>query len=415
MRMSSRAGRLAGALAAPLLLAGVLGGLGAAQASAAAAGCQAWTGTQPPSLGTDDQLAGVTVLSACDAWAVGSFTDASNVQDTLIEHWDGSNWTVFPSPNPGDDTNFLDGVRAASPTNIWAVGAYSSESSTQQKSLVLHWDGAQWTQQNSPSPGSESNTLTGVRPVTAGEAWAVGISSDGKTDRALVLHFTAGKWRRVEVPGVSIDDELTAVAATSPKDVWAVGLAGVLHQEAQRAGQAPGRWLGPLAKAAGTITVRTLILHWNGKTWSVVPSPSPGDGAAIAAVGAISPTSALAVGAEVQGKTVRTLALRWNGKTWTRVPSPSPGPSGSMDILNGVTLTSQGSAWAVGGTSTGMVATSRSLIEHWNGRQWTTVRAPDPGLPSDLLGISASSGSSAWAVGLMAGPTTNQVFAVHCC
>jgi hypothetical protein len=398
MRMSSRVGRLAGALAAPLVLAGVLGGLGVAQASAARAGCQAWTGTQPPSLGTDDLLAGVTVLSACDAWAVGSFTDASNVQDTLIEHWDGSNWTVFPSPNPGHALSYLDGVRGASPTNIWAVGAYSSESSTQQKSLVLHWDGAQWTQQSSPNPGSKFNGLTGVRPVSGGEAWAVGTSSDGKTERALVLHFTGGKWRRATVPGVSFDDRLLGVDASSARDVWAVGLADN----------------GQPAKAAAKPNGQTLILHWNGKTWSVVPSPSPGDEDGLFAVSAISPTSALAVGVTEQGTTAKTLALRWNGKTWTRLPSPNPGPSGSRDFLTGVAVTSPGNAWAVGSFASNSTG-NQSIIEHWNGSHWNTVAAPDPGSSSVLSGISASSGSNAWAVGLTAGPSTNQVFAVHCC
>jgi hypothetical protein len=311
----------------------VLGGLGPAQARAATADCQNWTGIQPPSPGTDNVLAGVAVLSACNAWAVGSFSNSSGQEVTLIEHWDGSNWTVIPSPNPGDQRDFLDSVRAASPTSIWAVGGFSDVSSSQHKTLVLHWDGAHWTQQDSPSPGSEFNDLSGVRPVSGGEAWAVGLSSDGKTDKSLVLHFAGGQWHQVKVPAVLADDGLLGVAATSARDVWAVGVAQNGQPAAQRAGPASGRGLTPLAKAAASAVVETLILHWNGKIWAHVPSPNPGDADDLLAVGATSTASALAVGAEGQGKTVKTLALRWNGKTWSHVPSPSPGPSGSQDFL----------------------------------------------------------------------------------
>jgi hypothetical protein len=30
---------------------------------------------------------------------VGTSTDASNNQFTLIEHWNGSQWSIVPSPN----------------------------------------------------------------------------------------------------------------------------------------------------------------------------------------------------------------------------------------------------------------------------------------------------------------------------
>src|SRR5258707_10203924 len=108
------AGRARGLLAASLVVTGVLAGPG----SAAAAGstCENWTGVPPPNPGTGSVLQGVAVVSACDAWAVGS----------LIEHWNGSAWTVVASPHPGA-FSILNGVQAASRTDIWA-GGYSAES-----------------------------------------------------------------------------------------------------------------------------------------------------------------------------------------------------------------------------------------------------------------------------------------------
>src|SRR5690348_12151749 len=64
------AGRLARALTIALLLAGAVTASGPVAASVAA--CGSWTGAQPPSPSTmNNVLDGVAVLAPCDAWAVG--------------------------------------------------------------------------------------------------------------------------------------------------------------------------------------------------------------------------------------------------------------------------------------------------------------------------------------------------------
>jgi hypothetical protein len=57
-----------------------------------------------------------------------------------------------------------------------------------------------------------------------------------------------------------------------------------------------------------------------------VPSPSPGPlGSFLDAVTATSANNVWAVGDyETSGPIIHTLILHWNGKAWTRVPSPSP-------------------------------------------------------------------------------------------
>jgi hypothetical protein len=75
-------------------------------------------GTLPTS-----SLAGVVALSANDAWAVGVTENQLLVSiKTLTLHWDGSVWSVVPSPNPGPDYNGLDGVAGLSGGDVWAVG-----------------------------------------------------------------------------------------------------------------------------------------------------------------------------------------------------------------------------------------------------------------------------------------------------
>ena len=45
------------------------------------------------------------------------------LQQTVVEHWDGSAWSIVPSPNPGGNNSLYD-LAIVSPTGIWAVGSF---------------------------------------------------------------------------------------------------------------------------------------------------------------------------------------------------------------------------------------------------------------------------------------------------
>src|SRR5258707_4434609 len=311
------AGRALRLLAASLVVTGVLAGPGSAGASGSS--CQNWTGVPPPNPGTANVLNGVAVGSACDAWAVGNDGSAGASQ-TLILHWNGTSWTRVASPIAGTD-NVLNGVQAASRTDIWAVGSYT-ESGGAEKTLALHWNGTFWKQVATPNPQFRFNHLSGVRVLSANDAWAVGSSVSGnQIFKTLILHWNGTAWKRVpspSPPGAS----LGAVAATSAGNAWAVGY---------RQG------------------LRTLILHWNGTKWTQVSSPRPGLPGYLTGVSAKSTASAWAVGVYLPGTVVpQTLILHWNGARWTRVASPNPGGPAHDNSLSGVAVTSAGNAWAVG-------------------------------------------------------------------
>mgnify|MGYP001248756381 CR=1 FL=1 len=69
------------------------------------------------------KLNAVTVVSSTDIWAVGFGPlpgGAAFVKQTLIEHWNGTRWSIVPSPNPpAQFANVeLDGVFALSSSNV---------------------------------------------------------------------------------------------------------------------------------------------------------------------------------------------------------------------------------------------------------------------------------------------------------
>jgi hypothetical protein len=304
-----------------------------------------------------DTIGGVTATSSTDAWAVGNACPASDctVQHTLILRWNGTAWSHVTSPNPGGN-NVLNAATATSPTNAWAVGSYCMSgcgtSAEVEKTLILHWNGSSWSQVSSPSPGAV-NFLNGMWATSSNNAWAAGsycvsvCGGPGTKSQALLLHWNGTAWSKVKIPSPKPFTVLNAGTAISPTNAWAVGLSCNYPCGAER----------------------TLILHWNGSTWSQVKSPNPNGSPFLYSVSATSSTDAWAAGYYTKGSAFSTLILHWNGSTWSRVASPNPGPAGG-NLLSGVIATSPTNAWAAGSTCT-FCATSQVLILHWNGTAWS--------------------------------------------
>jgi hypothetical protein len=295
-------------------------------------------------------LSGVTEISPTNVWAVGS-SNASSGSKTLALHWNGARWAQVPTPNSGIST--LSGVSAVSANDIWAVGSGGTQ--TRETTLVLHWDGRMWTQVPSPTPPGQVVALFSVSAVSATDVWAVGRDLTSKLGKTLVLHWDGKAWTQVPSPspGVS-DNQLFAVHMTSATDGWAVGFGGN-------------------SQGAGV----TLVLHWNGTAWTQVPSPTPGlrsGGGLLTGVSALTGSDAWASGFyNTNSGGEGTLLLHWDGTSWTRVPSPTPRPGGSTggSFLNGVDMVATGDVWSAGGTVFDGTGKERTLLLHWNGVTWT--------------------------------------------
>jgi hypothetical protein len=117
------------------------------------------------------QLFGVSGSTSDDVWAVGTSEDNHGVNLTLTLHWDGSTWTHVSSPNPPapDSSNYLLSVDAATADDVWAAGWYVGNT---RLGLVEHWDGTAWSVSTTPEPDA-SPGLEGIAE-SSGTVWAVG-------------------------------------------------------------------------------------------------------------------------------------------------------------------------------------------------------------------------------------------------
>jgi hypothetical protein len=327
------------------------------------------TGAPTISFPGGHSLNGVAAVSESSVWAVGNYVNSSfQAKKTLTEHWDGQQWSVVKSPNPGSFENSLSGVAAVTANDSWAVGFFSKTSGSSQ-TLIEHWNGQQWSIVTSPNPtGSASNFLSGIAVNSSSDIWAVGNTSS----QTLIEHWNGQQWSIVTSPSPgSVSNGLGGIAAVSSSDIWAVGS----FSNSSNASQ-------------------TLIEHWNGSTWSVVTSPSPGSGVVnLSGVAMVSTNNVWAVGST--NTSSATLIEHWNGTQWKVVTSPNPG---QINLLDSVGVVSGRDIWAVGQS---LGASGQVLIAHWNGRSWSGATSPNqPGAVNNfLVGIAVISAGDIWAVG----------------
>ncbi|HJT55480.1 MAG TPA: hypothetical protein VJ761_03215, partial [Ktedonobacteraceae bacterium] len=336
-----------------------------------------WKVVPSPNVGTfQNQLGSVAALSPGDAWAVGTSSNG-NIQQSnvvtsaLIEHWNGTQWSVVQSPKPANGDYGLEGVAAISSNDAWTVG-YSWDKQVQQ-TLIEHWDGKQWSIVQSPKPLFDQSDLSSIASASANDIWAVGYTLDHKSNAAktLIEHWDGNRWSIVSSPNGSLAENiLYNVAIVSANDIWAIGY----------------------SSNSGYYDSGNLILieHWNGQQWSVVSSPNlaGANEQILSGLSAISSNNIWAVGfstsANDPGET-KTFIEHWNGSQWSIVNSPNPGIGGNQ--LNDVVARSANDVWAVGYSPRSRYPGQEALalVEHWNGKQWSVVKKTDFGADSNIL------------------------------
>lgn len=353
-----------------------------------------------------NQLLGVSAVSGNNVWAVGWAQDPNvpSYKRTLIQHFDGNLWSIVASPNSQNDVSSqLHSVSAGSANDVWAVGS-SHNGGAPTRTLIQHWDGTQWTIVSSPSPDGQINELHGVAALSADDVWAVGYRGGTSNEtplETLILHWDGTSWRQVISPNIAGGaNQLSGIAAMSANDIWAVGSAGgaplVMHWDGNawsivpvrvRSGLSTERFTAVSGAAAsdiwvvgqgrGIFTNQTFatIRHWDGSRWTdkvcyAASASNPPDGyegggpdAYFTGVGAAASNDVWAVGALGSGPMI----LHWDGRAWTSVAHPRAFPNAA--VLRGVATLRGGGAWSVGleieFDSSGSVTPDRTLINSY--------------------------------------------------
>jgi hypothetical protein len=330
----------------------------------------------------------LAAISPTDIWAVGFRADYITDPTTgktiigndapLVERSAGSSWTSFPVANPamGPPYNGSAGLSAVATVpgattaanNVFAAGSATFMGGADPRhALVWHYTAGQssggWDVIGPVTVGTGDSSFNGVAAITATNVWAVGSvrqdNNAGTRPRTLIAHWDGTSFTSVAGPDPTStsSDRLAAAAASGANDVWAVGLSldgGIQH---------------------------TLIVHYDGSTWSIKQSPDPStSGSLLYGVTAVSPTLAYAVGAwfDASGY-AHALIEKWDGTAWSIMPTPSVGAGNMDNYLFSVSALAANNVWVAGASYSPNQTLSPSdpLVAHWDGVVWRVLPSPD--------------------------------------
>ena len=312
----------------------------------------------PSSPSNFDSLRGVSCTSATFCMAVGTDSYAT----TLIESWNGSVWSVVPSPSPSGDGNSLDAVSCLSATDCVAVGS-TGGNTTFSQTFVESWDGSTWSVTSTPAPVYDNNSLQGVSCASSTSCMAVGetmqctltqgVFSCGSTQQMLVESWNGTSWSIDTTPdenGTDFLDSVSCVSSTS-----CVGLGNSLN--------------------TSTGVSEGLVDSWNGTNWTETHGPNLGTfGGSLFSVSCLSASDCLGVGTtpNSRGGFPQPLAVSWNGSALSIVPSAIP--NSGLGTFRAVSCVDATFCAAVG-TQTQSPA-QNPLFETWNGSAFSFATTP---------------------------------------
>lgn len=294
----------------------------------------AWIDSDPEPEGVLAQLTGISCPTVRFCVAVGvtspslsEFLNAEanaragiafqTISQGLIEVWNGTSWKPTIVGNSLGVDESLSDVSCLGTRFCMAVGV---ENGFSPDSYV--WRGQQWAEVALPA-NSYSDSMSAVSCVSTTSCVAVGSSADG--DAGLAERWNGRSWSIMHLAQPSMPYfTLGGVSCVSASRCTAAG-----------------------SSFATSTTQSDLVESWNGKSWTVVPTPNPtGAFGGLAAVSCASAVSCLAVGPSDDQESTFGVVLRWNGTVWTVVPLGTL-VTGEVN-LQGVDETSPGHAVVVG-------------------------------------------------------------------
>lgn len=260
---------------------------------------------------TTQDLTSISMVSATDGWAVGA--------GGLALHWDGSQWTAFPT----GVTATLRSVDMLTSTDGWAVGDLG---------VFLHWNGSQW-QRDTSGDGNNIYSMRAVSMFASGNVWAVG----DWNSQPRMQHFNGYRWENWEMPQKSIPQ---AISIIEDEVGWIVGNGGYIMTKSL------GDWMpvtSPVETRLNAVITNSMsdgwaagdegvVLHRLDNAWYKVETPTSVSLKSIA----ITPSDGLWIVGS--GGTI----LHWNGSAWSSADTPITA------TLNGVSMVSNSDGWAVG-------------------------------------------------------------------
>jgi hypothetical protein len=180
---------------------------------------ETWTTVNPKTRIPSGIVDELTAAAPDDVWAIVSVDDAvpgpvpvedlfSDPPPSLLLHWDGDEWTTIQSPGPYE----LELMTAVGPNDLWVTS----------RQALHHWNGRRWTEVELPLPDMYVDDLDNAE----GSIWIAGTNRE---DRELVARYDGSTWAHAALPEATLGPDYRDVAAVSDRSAWTIGVRHPAH------------------------------------------------------------------------------------------------------------------------------------------------------------------------------------------
>jgi hypothetical protein len=262
--------------------------------------------------------------------------------------------------NPPAGNIGLDDLSMDAPGDGWAVGALIGAfgSSPEPAGVIFHYTHGQWQRLPQTYPGAELATISMDSPDDGWAASTYGMTASPTRD--LVLHYTGGQWRQVDIP--ALDQALIGPPGT-------LSGAAIQWMSVRMFGPDVG-WIfawtnsqrnpqNPASRAA------VVILRYEGGMWTPIPAPAVNDTTEMFWLSAVSANEAWLGATDYGSNGQTTLFAHYMNGAWSIWPQTFVG------VTEHISMVSPTSGWAFDGDASGDVG-----LLHFNGSSWAPVTAP---------------------------------------
>ena len=185
-----------------------------------------WTAVSTPNVGPTANLNAVEVFGTHDAWASGFYSPPSGGRWLLLsEHWGGGSWKQVPTPGiSGNDNYAYASVAAHHTRDLWMLGDTYNYGNSTSSTETAYFDGSSWTLVPSPNIGLDTY-ISGAAAGGDDNTWAFGKSYDGTKYAPYAMQWNGSVW--TSYPGISIGPDgsefLGGSSVPGTANKWAVG------------------------------------------------------------------------------------------------------------------------------------------------------------------------------------------------
>ncbi len=205
-----------------------------------------------------DPLSGVSCTGPAFCVAVGE-TAGQSGDRALVEQWNGTGWTIVPSPTPVPKApQVFESVSCSGPAFCMAVGLTESVPSGDIAPLFEEWNGTSWSSPLGSSGNADNSEMLGVSCWGMSFCMADGYTKGPSGAQNLIDQWNGSSWSAdpVPTPGAAVGGGLAGLSCLGPSLCVATGVG------LTQVGQGGARGLPQ-------------VVTWDGHSWAQAPVPDP--------------------------------------------------------------------------------------------------------------------------------------------